>query len=415
MLNKIIELIGLNMENNLRVTLIIISAVVICGLFLHGLWKIRKHKNPYALKTDKTELPNQPRSFDGSGFEQDGVSQVKVKPSSKNPMNDAEVGFESSNLNPASSAPDKNIMAGMPEEPDFLNDMPTFDMNDINDGLEAKNNLNNIDNLYKAASENGSVNDDTRDLSTVNNDFMAERMLSDNKNINELNSDINDVIVNTSVDNSHSSKPLYQEPVIRPKPSSNAPAPLNNNVESINKAKHNKAQTDRASDDSAVVNKRSATDEKSASGALNTQVTPEVLSISVVMPTHQMMSGASLLPNLLTLGLKHGEMNIFHRHQDNAGNGAVTFSLANMMNPGTFDLDTIETFATQGITLFMMLPNAGHSFTVYEQMLSAAKQLGKEFDAQLLDEKRNVITKQTEQHYMSRIRDFEIKYRVASA
>jgi cell division protein ZipA len=108
-------------------------------------------------------------------------------------------------------------------------------------------------------------------------------------------------------------------------------------------------------------------------------------------------------------------MNIFHRHQDNAGNGAVTFSLANMMNPGTFDLDCIETFATQGVTLFMMLPNAGNSFSAYEQMLSAAKQLSKEFDAQLLDEKRNVITKQTEQHYISRIRDFEIKHRVASA
>jgi cell division protein ZipA len=132
------------------------------------------------------------------------------------------------------------------------------------------------------------------------------------------------------------------------------------------------------------------------------------------MPANQIIHGAALLPSLLTLGLKYGEMNIFHRHQDNAGNGPVTFSLANMLNPGSFDLDTMETFATQGITLFMMLPNMGNAFEVYEQMLAAAKQLSQEFQAQLLDDKRNVMTKQTEQHYVSRIREFEIKNRTAS-
>jgi cell division protein ZipA len=136
--------------------------------------------------------------------------------------------------------------------------------------------------------------------------------------------------------------------------------------------------------------------------------------LSVVMPEGQMMSGAALLPTLLTLGLRYGEMNIFHRHQDNAGNGQVTFSLANMMNPGTFDLDDIENFSTQGITLFMTLPNTGDAFEVFEKMLNAAKQLAVEFKAQLLDDKRCVMTKQTEQHYMGIIREFERKSCIGS-
>lgn len=70
--------------------------------------------------------------------------------------------------------------------------------------------------------------------------------------------------------------------------------------------------------------------------------------LSVVMTEGNLMSGAALLPSLLTLGMKFGDMNIFHRHQDNAGNGKITFSLANMMNPGTFDLDNMENFASQG-------------------------------------------------------------------
>jgi len=41
--------------------------------------------------------------------------------------------------------------------------------------------------------------------------------------------------------------------------------------------------------------------------------------------------------------------------------------------------------------------------------------LSMEFGAQLLDEKRSVMTKQTEQHYMGKIRDFERRNRIASA
>ncbi len=86
-----------------------------------------------------------------------------------------------------------------------------------------------------------------------------------------------------------------------------------------------------------------------------------------------------------------------------------------MMNPGTFDLDTMESFSTQGVSLFMTLPNPGDAFKVFEQMLSAAKQLAQEFNGQLLDDKRSVMTKQTEQHYISKIREFDRKYRIAAS
>ncbi|WP_371378517.1 cell division protein ZipA [Thalassotalea aquiviva] len=138
----------------------------------------------------------------------------------------------------------------------------------------------------------------------------------------------------------------------------------------------------------------------------------EVLALSVVV-NEGMISGATLLPTLLTLGMKYGEMEIFHRHLDNAGNGDITFSLANMVNPGTFDLDNMENFTTQGVTLFMTLPNAGEPVQVFKYMLSAAKQIAKEVNGQVLDGKRSVMTAQTEQHYLSQIREFDRKCRLA--
>ena len=56
------------MEDNFRNTLIIISAIVIAAIFIHGYWTIRKQKNPYKLKTKVEPVAPQSRGFDGSGF-----------------------------------------------------------------------------------------------------------------------------------------------------------------------------------------------------------------------------------------------------------------------------------------------------------------------------------------------------------
>ncbi len=66
------------MEDNFRNTLIIISAIVIAAIFIHGYWTIRKQKNPYKLKAKAEPIVHETRGFDGSGFDQDGVSKPKV-------------------------------------------------------------------------------------------------------------------------------------------------------------------------------------------------------------------------------------------------------------------------------------------------------------------------------------------------
>jgi len=136
---------------------------------------------------------------------------------------------------------------------------------------------------------------------------------------------------------------------------------------------------------------------------------PEVLVLNVRTPEGEPISGAALLPMLLTLGFKFGDQDIFHRHVNSNGKGPVLFSLANMFKPGVFDIDNLETFETQGVSLFMILPIEGDPHQVFNMMHNAARKLADEFGAQVLDGRRSVLTKQGLQQYVEKIREFERK------
>jgi len=369
------------MEDNFRNALIIISAIVIAAIFVHGFWTIRKNKNPYKLKAKTEKVDPVERGFDGSGFDQDGVGKARVV--GLNALNENEI--------PSQPAP-----------------APAFDEEPLPIDVE------------KPSAQAPALEPELGDLSDINDHPPEDNTPPIEQSSEVAPEPVVEPIVEPSVKESEEvsviekeeQASVYQQPVTKPKP-----APKKSMRKAMTeKLKRNQMEMnfgdELLQDDMPSM---SAIDDVEPVPEKKIEVEQEVIVVSVVMPEGQAISGAALLPTLLTLGLRYGDMNIFHRHQDNAGNGKVTFSLANMMNPGTFDLDEIETFNTQGITLFMTLPNAGDPFEVFEQMMSAAKQLSMEFHGQLLDDKRSVMTKQTEQHYMSKIREFERKHRIASA
>ena len=374
------------MEDNFRNTLIILSAIVIAAIFIHGYWTIRKQKNPYKLKTKDEPVIPQSRGFDGSGFDQDGVSKPKVV--SANSQRDA-VSTES---HIQSSAAEFQQTTAMPSD-------AAIKVNEDNIGRQELD-LGAVHNESASKPDHKKQQDLAEELSHEE-DFFFE-------------SDVNETIqAQDKIEKSVPYEPVYQQPVTQAKPEVlvNKSAARKNNVRNT-KIKRNQMEINFGGETVKDMPSMSATTPIDKPAPI--EIAPQVIVLSVVMPEGQVMSGAALLPSLLTLGMKYGEMNIFHRHQDNAGNGKVTFSLANMMNPGTFNLDDIENFSTQGITLFMTLPNPGDAFAVFEQMLNAAKQLAVEFRGQLLDDKRSVMTKQTEQHYIGIIREFERKSRIGS-
>jgi cell division protein ZipA len=146
--------------------------------------------------------------------------------------------------------------------------------------------------------------------------------------------------------------------------------------------------------------------ERAADEPLINDAPDEVIVLHVVGD----IQGTVLLQQMTELGFKFGEFDIFHRHVDTAGNGPVLFSLANMYNPGNFVIEQIETFQTDGVALFLALPIKSNSLQAFTMMHNAAVKLAQAIGkGQVLDEHRNLLTRQAQQHIHQRIREYERK------
>ena len=135
----------------------------------------------------------------------------------------------------------------------------------------------------------------------------------------------------------------------------------------------------------------------------------EVLVCNVMACEGSELHGDDLLEALITSGLKFGEMNIFHKRFRGEINGPVIFSVANILNPGTFDLNSMTDFRTSGVSLFLPLPSPTNNLEAFDHMLDVAIHLKESLDGELKDDHRNVMTSQTIEHYRQRIRDFELR------
>lgn len=380
------------MEVNFRLILIIISVVAICGIYLNGRYKIRKNKNPYKLKAQaKTQFEPEPeaeqyRAYDSDGFDSDGVGRVK-------PIVD--------DFQFVDTAPVDLATPPVMSEQDSVEQMPTIaDIEQFEQNFEPV-----VDDLDYQGSEPEASETINESLEQASDDLVSKPLNSAADNTDSVL--IDDMPSMSALEPSERVNKPVNEAVASPAKT------VSKTVKAGKPAKAEPSTTKKTKTRAELKRDQLEIDFDASQEGKKLEPEQEVLALSVVVNDGQLISGAALLPSLLTLGMKFGEMNIFHRHEDNAGNGQITFSLANMVNPGTFDVDNMEHFTTKGLTLFMTLPNAGDPAKVFKYMLSAARQLADEFGGQVLDSKRSMMTKQTEQHYMSKIREFDRKSRLA--
>ena len=133
----------------------------------------------------------------------------------------------------------------------------------------------------------------------------------------------------------------------------------------------------------------------------------EVLVVNVLCKDGQVFKGPDLLQLLLACDLRFGKRSIFHRYEKANAKGAIQFSVANLVEPGTFNLDAIDSFTTPGVCFFMSLPGPEQPLTAFNYMVETAQVLVRHLHAELRDDAHSVMTAQTIEHCRQRIRDFE--------
>ncbi len=141
----------------------------------------------------------------------------------------------------------------------------------------------------------------------------------------------------------------------------------------------------------------------------------EVIVVHLIARRGAPFDGGELLRMLLESGLRYGQMNIFHRHVSVDGRDQLQFSMANAVEPGTFDLDTMEEKTFAGVTFFMKLPGPTDAIGSLDRMLSICQRLATELDGELKDEQHSVLTPQMMEHLRQKVQEFERRQRVPSA
>ncbi|HKQ15163.1 MAG TPA: cell division protein ZipA C-terminal FtsZ-binding domain-containing protein [Steroidobacteraceae bacterium] len=118
----------------------------------------------------------------------------------------------------------------------------------------------------------------------------------------------------------------------------------------------------------------------------------------------QRIEGAKLMESLLAESLQHGKYSIFHRvHSD----GTIIFSVASMVEPGSFDLEKMNETLYTGITMFTQLPGPVPGMHALNELVACARRLQANLGGTLQDERGVPLTVHRIERMRQEVRDFE--------
>ena len=166
------------------------------------------------------------------------------------------------------------------------------------------------------------------------------------------------------------------------------------------------AHDEGAHDEGAQTNERQADAAAASSASDASPLTAQQETLFLALNVLGDLSGQPLLESLMDQGFEYGEKSIFHR-LDEAGYPKI--SLANAVEPGIFDIASMNALTTPGVTIFMCAHECEDAPAVFEELLLAAAHLAEDLGAQLCDDRRSAVTEQTVAHLRQTVQEFQFR------
>jgi FtsZ-interacting cell division protein ZipA len=139
----------------------------------------------------------------------------------------------------------------------------------------------------------------------------------------------------------------------------------------------------------------------------------KIITLFVLAPTGVPFRGSFLMEAITEAGLQYGDMQIFHRFEKQAGRDDTLFSVANIVEPGTFEPNRMDSFTTPGVVLILQMPGPVDAIKAFDAMVTAARSLATNLGGSLCDATRSVLTNQTISHMREEVVDYQLRQRVA--
>lgn len=132
----------------------------------------------------------------------------------------------------------------------------------------------------------------------------------------------------------------------------------------------------------------------------------KVITVRMMARDEPGFKAEQLILALRDAGLTHGQFGIFHRVEQEHG-VAPEFSVASLVEPGSFDLTKVKTEHYPGVSIFMSLPAPRDGVAVFDDMLETSRALAKKMDGDLRDEHGSTLSVQRERYIREEVIQFE--------
>jgi cell division protein ZipA len=136
------------------------------------------------------------------------------------------------------------------------------------------------------------------------------------------------------------------------------------------------------------------------------QIEQKIVTLRLVARGDDNFSGEQVVLALRGLGLRHGKFGIFHR-VEGTDDESIVFSVASLVEPGTFDLTNIRQQELPGVSMFMVLPGPKDGAEAFDEMMETARALADSLNGELLDEAGSTMSIQRERFMREEIIQYQ--------